>query len=247
MKIQKFIKQKNSQYKIILEDDEELIVHENLIFKYDLLLTKKIDSSMMKDIMNENIYYEVYDEAVKYLGKKMRCKKEVLNFLKNKDYDTSLIERVIEKLQQEGYLNDELFAEAYINDKIYLSMDGPNKISQELQNLSIKDELIKSKLVKFNATLQQEKIEKIVSKNLKSNRNNSTSKLKMKLNALLINKGYDSVVIKEVLNKIKVDDTDIAKKEYEKIYQKLSKKYSGRELELKVKQKMYQKGFGNYE
>ena len=38
------------------------------------------------------------------------------------------------------------------------------------------------------------------------------------------------------------DDSDIAKKEYEKLYKKLSSKYEGAELEFKIKQKLYQKG-----
>ena len=37
-------------------------------------------------------------------------------------------------------------------------------------------------------------------------------------------------------------DDDIAKKEYDKLYKKLSRKYSGSELELKIKQKLFQKG-----
>ena len=39
------------------------------------------------------------------------------------------------------------------------------------------------------------------------------------------------------------DDSKIYEIEYKKVYDKLSKKYSGRELEYKVKEKMYQKGF----
>ena len=39
------------------------------------------------------------------------------------------------------------------------------------------------------------------------------------------------------------DDEDIKNKEYEKIYKKLSRKYSGYELEQMIKKKMYEKGF----
>ena len=42
------------------------------------------------------------------------------------------------------------------------------------------------------------------------------------------------------------DDKELVKKEYDKIYKKLSKKYSGSELEYKVKQKMYSLGFNTY-
>ena len=34
----------------------------------------------------------------------------------------------------------------------------------------------------------------------------------------------------------------MVKKEYDKLYKKLSRKYSGNELEYKIKEKLYQKG-----
>ena len=42
------------------------------------------------------------------------------------------------------------------------------------------------------------------------------------------------------------NNDDIAKKEYDKLYRKYSRKYSGKELEYKIKEKLYQKGL-NYE
>ena len=39
-----------------------------------------------------------------------------------------------------------------------------------------------------------------------------------------------------------LDTSDIRKREYDKLYRKYSRKYSGRELELKIKEKLYQKG-----
>ena len=64
----------------------------------------------------------------------------------------------------------------------------------------------------------------------------------------LVNLGYDKSVINSVLSTIEIkNNKDIAKKEYEKIYNKLSRKYSGSDLEFRVKQKMYALGFNNYE
>ena len=55
--------------------------------------------------------------------------------------------------------------------------------------------------------------------------------------------GYTKETAMSEVNKIKIDDQDIMKKEYDKLYKKLSKKYRGKELEYKIKQKLYQKGF----
>ena len=59
----------------------------------------------------------------------------------------------------------------------------------------------------------------------------------------LQNLGYSVSLIDEVLSRLDFGNTkDIAKKEAEKLYRRLSKKYSGKELEFKIKEKLYQKG-----
>ena len=54
---------------------------------------------------------------------------------------------------------------------------------------------------------------------------------------------YDLSIINKVISDYEFDSNEeIAKKEYEKLYRKYSRKYSGRELEYKIKEKLYQKG-----
>ena len=88
------------------------------------------------------------------------------------------------------------------------------------------------------------KLKKIIFKKIKTNHNKSAKVLKQKLLMDLINNGFHQDIIKEVLNNIDISENEeIAKKEYQKYYNKLSKKYSGKELEYKLKQKMYSLGF----
>ncbi len=45
------------------------------------------------------------------------------------------------------------------------------------------------------------------------------------------------------LNNQKLDNNDILEKQYNKLYTKFSKKYTGNELYKRIKQSLYQKGF----
>ena len=48
---------------------------------------------------------------------------------------------------------------------------------------------------------------------------------------------------KKVISNYEFDNNlEIAKKEYEKLLKKYEKKYSGRELDYKIREKLYQKG-----
>ena len=177
----------------------------------------------------------------------MRSKKEIKDYLLKKEINEELINNAIEKLEEQGYLSDLSYVRAFINDKISLSNDGPYKIREQLIKLGINEEIIFKELEIFDKELEQKRIEKLIDKQIKINRNKGEYLLKKKIQEHLINLGYSKELVILLINRIEVDDEDIKKKEYDKLYKKLSKKYSGKELEYKLKQKLYQKGFQNIE
>lgn len=243
MKINSYKKLKNGQYKIILED-KEILLHEDLILKNNLLITKELTSNQIRKLEEENTKYLIYDEALKYLKTKIRSKKEMYEYLKKKEYDNSNIYDVIKMLEKQKYLNDEVYAQAFINDRIHLSNDGPYKIKKALVENGIKKEVIDKYVGIYDESLQRERIEKLIQKRIKTNHTKSKSILKRKIMMDLNNLGYTTNLIRNALSLLDdVSDEEIRKREYEKLYVKLSKKYTGYELEAKIKQKMYQKGF----
>ena len=243
MKINKFTKEKNGMYKLTLENDI-LLVHEDLILKYDLLLKKELTDSLREKIEEENLIYVAYNLSIKYLATRARSEKEIYEYLSKKEVDDKVIKECIQLLKKNNYINDELFAKAYINDKINLSNDGPYKIRRSLNELGIKDEIIDNNIKEFTYELEEEKVNKIIDKQIKINHNKSAYILKNKIQNNLINLGYSTSIVNECLSKISFkDDTDLKKKEYDKLYKKLSRKYSGTELEYKIKEKMYARGF----
>lgn len=243
MKIVKYTKLKNGQYKLTFDNDTNALLHEDLILKYALLINKELNNKELERMLEENNLYVAYDLALKYLKTKMRSTKEIREYLIKKDFKTEYIDKAIELLEKQKYLNDDFYCEAYINDRINLSSDGPYKIMESLKKIGISNDIIQSHIIVFEKELEISRIEKIVTKQVKQNHNKSLYFLKKKLVEYLTNLGYTKELVIRCVNEIKIDDTDILKKEYDKIYSKLSRKYSGKELEYKVKQKMYQKGF----
>ncbi len=243
MKINKFTKSRNGMYIITFEDNSKVKIHEDLILKYNLLITKEITDKEKDLIYNENKIYEIYEIATSYINKKLRSKKEIINYLKRKEYSMDSIDSTIELLVSNGFINDDIYAKSLVHDRIVLSMDGPNKVRKELVDNSIPSSLIDEVMLEYTLELEEERINKLISKQIKSNNNKGTGLLKKKISMYLINLGYNIETINRCLASIKIDDSNLYKKEYEKEYNKLSKKYSGKELEYKLKQRMYQKGF----
>ena len=175
----------------------------------------------------------------------MRSKKEIKEYLLKKEISEELINSAIEKLEEQGYVNDLLYARAFISDKINLSNDGPYKIKEQLMKLGINEEVVLNELSVFDKGLEKSRIEHLMDKQVKTNHNKSEYILRKKTIDYLVNLGYTKELVISLINRVEVDDEDIRKKEYDKLFNKLSKKYSGKELEYKIRQKMYQKGFSN--
>lgn len=246
MKIEKFIKSKNGMYILSLEDNNKIKIHEDLILKYELLLAKKIDDKLLEIIKKENKIYEIYELSLKYIKTRLRSRKELIEYLK-KNYEYDDIEKVLDLLKKQGYLDENIYASSFIHDKTLMSSYGPNKICSELEKLGIDKSIIDDKIIIYTRKMEYERINKIIEKQIKNNRNKGASLLKRKIQVYLLSLGYSNSCINECINNYNFYDQDLYKKEYEKILKQLSKKYSGKELEYKLKQKLYQKGFNNYD
>ena len=163
-------------------------------------------------------------------------------YLSKKKYHDDDIEKVIKKLIDKGYLNDEYYAKCYINDHINLSQDGPYKIIKHLENNNITSDIYAKYLHQYD-NIWRDRIGKYVNKNLKTNKKSSYFfKNKMLIN--LINLGYEKEMINDILNHVSINNiSELKEIEKNKIRKKLERKYIGDELERKIKEKLWQKGF----
>jgi regulatory protein len=243
LNIIKYKKTTNGKYKVELEDGNVLVLYEDVILKYQLLLKKRIDEELIDDINRDNIKSDVYYVALSSLKSRMKSISDLKDFLLRKEYPIDLIEDATSKLIKQGYLNDELFTKSFINNQMITTSNGPYKIKRELLEKKIDINIIDNNIGIFNDDEQLIRIEKIVSKKIKTNNSKGGYILRTKIYNDLINLGYESELINKVLNNCSFENDGIlAKKEYEKLKRKYSRKYSGNELERIIKEKLYQKG-----
>ena len=242
MEILKYKKLSNGKYKVTL-NNLELILYEEVILKYNLLISKNIARDIIEDIMRDNTFYEVYYAALSLIKTRIRSTGEIYELLKKKEYSADLIENCIEKLSKQGYLNDDVFAKAFINSQMVSTYNGPNKIRNALINRGIDTNIIENNISVFSEEEQMVKIQKLVYRFLKSNKSRGGIILKRKITSDLINYGFDINLIDVVISNVDFKvDSDIARREYDKLYKKLCTKYSGDELKRKIREKMYLKG-----
>lgn len=243
MKIIKYKKNRQGKYVVYLDDGRELVLYEDVILKFDLLLTKEVLDSQIEEINNLNFEYDVYYTALKSIQSRFKSTSDLATTLRNKEYPNDLIDKAIDKLTRQGYLDDRSFAKGYINNQMITTNHGPNRIMGDLYNKKISADIINEEIVVFDEDIQKDKIRKIIDKGIKSNRTRGGIILKNKIVNDLKNYGYDFSIISSVISEFNFsNDPELAKKEYDKLYKKYSSKYSGYELKSKIREKMFQKG-----
>jgi regulatory protein len=242
MNIVKFKKLGKNKYKVFF-DNEELILYEDVILKYNLLSKKTIDLHVLDNVLKDNSFYEVYNNALSYIEIKMRNKNELRNYLVKKEYESKDIDKVIEKLENDGFLNERNYVQAFINDRISLSLSGPSKIKNELINFNIDENIIDEILYKIDENIWLEKINKIINKKSKLNKKMSNTLFKKKLIDDLYYMGYTKEQTLSLINELNLNDEEIIKNEYMKAYNKYSKKYNDKELKKYIRNHLIKKGF----
>ncbi len=248
MKIVEYRKLRNGKYAVTFESGEMLEVYEDILLQYELLLKKEVSHEKFLLISQANLAYDTYMVALKSLKSRLRSKKELETYLLRKDYPQDFVEKAIEKLTTQGYLDDFQYADAYLHEQMITTSKGPDKIRLELERKQIEKEAIDQALVHYTEKEEREKIQKIITRMIKSNHNRGGLVLKKKITDFLSQQGFSISLIREAVEKISFQqDRALAKREYDKLYRSLSRKYQGYELEMKIKQKMYQKGFTSWE
>lgn len=238
MKINKFKKVGKNKYKIIF-DNTDLTLYEDVILKYDLLIKKDVDLDLIDKIIEENKYEDAFESSVSYIEIKMRNKKEIIDYLRKKEFNESHINYAVDKLNKLNLLNEKRYIEAFINDKVNLTLDGPFKIRKALLDFDFSENDIDNYLNTFNSDIWESKLNKIINKKKSLMKNKSYTMFINKLKLDLYNMGYDKYMIDNMLMNIEYSSNAIDKE-----IEKAKKKFKNDKN--KIISSLLRKGY-NYE
>ena len=198
MKIIKYEKKGNNSYKIHLENNQSINLYEDVIIKNNLLYKKEISNDLLEKLDKDNYKEDIYNKCVKYISVRIRSIQEIKEYLKRKEIEPELIDNTINKLKKNNLLNDEQFAKAFIHDKMNFTTMGPYKIEQELKKHKIDSNLIYNYLYSIDEEIIDNKINKQITKLMKSSRKKQN--LRNKIYTNLLSLGYSNEMILRNIN-----------------------------------------------
>ena len=119
--------------KLYLDNEEIMDVSPLIRQKYNLRVNDDIES------LYDDISYEAsLEKGIFIISLKDRTKKELQTKLNEKYFNTKMVQKAVQKLEELGYINDLDYTISYINNRKY----GKNRISYNLFQKGINRETI---------------------------------------------------------------------------------------------------------
>lgn len=243
LKIEKIKKIANNKYKIFLENGHTITTYDEVILKHNILFHKELEEELLRRIETDQEYYTLYNQAVQYMKKCIRSRKEMKDYLESQGAEEKDVDKILKSLEEKGLINDQLFCESFVSDKFYLSHFGPLKIKKELEDRWIDEEIITKCITKLSPEEIYDSLYKMIAKKISLDHKHAGSVLRQKILSYFLEKGFEGEMIHTIFDELYKEEPSILRKEYETICRKLAKKYEGKELEYRIVQKLYQKGF----
>lgn len=221
-------------------------VDEDVFVQFGLRKGLELSDETIKQILSENEVKKTLKMCYSFLSSRMRSAFEVKNFLRKKAVPEPIIERALEQLEKQQYVNDLQFAEVYVRDKKNLSGKGPLLLEKELKEKGVSETIIQKALMQFPKDEQLEVAKQWMMKKAKQQTKDSYAMFRQKLRLQLQQKGFPHGIIDEALNELPAKNEEmeriVLQKHAEKAHARY-KKYTGFEYLRRMKQHLHRKGF----
>lgn len=237
----KKVQKKGQKYLVFINDEEE-----GLIFTEDQIVNNRIvkgNSFYQKDwnkIIKAQDEGLIFDKVLKYIDYKPRTEKEIIHYLEDKAVSVDVIKKIVKKLKDIKYLDDERYAKSFIEECIK-NEKGPNAIKYILQTKGIDNLIIDKYLSDYSPDVAYENALDMAVKTIKSIGGLPLRKQKEAVYTRLQRMGFTYEHINSILNKLTYNELDFSL--LEKDYLKLKSKEEDKQ---KIISKLLSKGY-NYE
>lgn len=221
MKITKIAQQvkRKDRYSVYVDEKYSFSLSDYQLVTAGLRVGKEYTQTELSELINESQFGKAYERTLNYVMIRPRSVREIRDYLTRtflypkpkmyinkkgerivtkKDVDKlavqHMIERVLERLEEKGYSNDQKFAEAWVRSRQLTKKSSKRKLQQELQAKGVASDIIASVL--SNESIDEtENLKKMIEKKQKQSRYQDETKLKQ----YLLRQGFSYSDIKDAL------------------------------------------------
>ncbi len=197
MRITEISEQKNKKNRCNIAIDGNFYcgIESSLIIDLDLFSGKQIDEECLNKICDAETYQKCLNNAFIIISIRMNSENEIRQKLSRK-YTVETINKVVERLAELSYIDDELFAREWVSS--HKKSRGKRCLRQELFQKRINKDIIEMALSDYTVEEEQASAKRLVEKKKLLNQTNDDNHQKMY--SLLSRKGFDYAIIKAIID-----------------------------------------------
>lgn len=155
----------------------------------------------------EELYQKLLDVSFHFISFRPRSEKEIREFLQKKSKKVgqtteSMFQRVLDRLRELGYLDDEKFVRWWIDQRQSHRPKGIRYIVQELRGKGIEKDVIDAVVAQQNGNFELDGARSIVNKKMKQWNALGTVEQKKKIYEHLARRGFTSDVISRIVDEV---------------------------------------------
>lgn len=186
---------RKSRYSIYLDGKYSFSLSESELMQSGIRIGKEYTQAELEDLQQVAVLDKGNMRALDYLSRRPRSEWEVRDYLKRKEYESPVIDIILNKLSEYGYIDDFKFSQAWINNRRALKPTSLRRLRQELMQKHVSKEVIEQ------AIQVDEGDEKTALKDLiDKKRQQSRYQDDQKLIAYLLRQGFNYGDVKAVLS-----------------------------------------------
>lgn len=198
--ITKVERQKKSDHRYIIHFGAyNMTVHEDVMIKYRLITGNSFTKADLEEIVVADERQRAYVEGLRYLERKPRTSMEMIRRLRQKEIGETIIAEVVQRLQQERFLDDPLYAKQWAEQRIMNQRKGKMWIRQELREKGIDKSLISEALENISTEQELESALQTGRKKWNLIRGDVDDK-RRKTGAFLMRRGFPGDMVRQVIH-----------------------------------------------
>jgi regulatory protein len=186
---------RQDRYSIFIDNKYSFALSENGLLTQGLKIGVELSEEKLGIIKDNAVIDKGIYRVLDLISRRPRSKWEVEDYLKRKDYKPEEINKIVESIDERGYINDLDFAKRWVESRRLLKPISKRKLTMELRQKRVVEDFIKQ-VLEDDQTDEQEVIKKLIDKKRRQTRYQDNQKLI----AYLARQGFSYSDIKDVLS-----------------------------------------------
>lgn len=161
-----------------------------------------LDDTAIESLQASDRQQKAYDRAIRYLGYRPRSVAEVRRHLAGAEQDADVVEAVMARLAEAGYLDDAEFARFWVENRQQFRPKGAAALRQELRARGLDREAIAAALTELDAAEAAYRAARPRAERLVGQMQADPALCQRKLSEFLLRRGFEYAIVRDVVARL---------------------------------------------